>query len=247
MDDDTEGDLSSQLFYPNPDMLESFDEFMKTTRTCTHTHTSNPPAKRTHTCYHTHTQVLATGEGNSVGGHEPTKPRKPLGNKEAVRKYREKKKAQASFLEEEAKKLRVANQQLVRRLQGQAVLVAEVARLRSLLVDVREKIDAQLFGVTSQNVCQNATEWQGFPFQNQCNPTGFQCDSDDQCINGKPEVLIIDGKPEVIDREGSCMPATTDCKISRNTDIMRQTLEIVKSVKSMDVLGSLLSSSAQTQ
>ncbi|RLM91877.1 uncharacterized protein C2845_PM08G28480 [Panicum miliaceum] len=73
----------------------------------------------THTCLHTHTQVVASDE-------ELRKPRKPLGNREVVRKYREEKKAHAAFLEEEVKKLRATNQQLLRRLQGHAALEAEV-------------------------------------------------------------------------------------------------------------------------
>jgi hypothetical protein len=48
------------------------------------------------------------------------------------------------------------NQQLVRKIQRQAILEAEVSRLRSILVDLRGKIDTEL-GV--------------FPFQNHCNTT----------------------------------------------------------------------------
>ena len=61
-----------------------------------------------------------------------------------MRKYREKKKAHAAFLEDQVKKLRAANQQLTRRLKRRAVLEAEAERLRGLLVDLRGKIDNEL-------------------------------------------------------------------------------------------------------
>ncbi|KAI0512287.1 hypothetical protein KFK09_012926 [Dendrobium nobile] len=149
--DDGEVDYSSYPLSTNPDLssCESIDELLRNTTTCTHTHTCNPPgpaiATHTHTCHHTHTQVLASGEEEQEEGKELKKPaRKSLGNKEAVRKYREKKKAHAAYLEEEVKKLRFINQQLLRRLQGQAALEAEILRLRSLLVDLQAKIDVDL-------------------------------------------------------------------------------------------------------
>ncbi|KAI4382978.1 hypothetical protein MLD38_008865 [Melastoma candidum] len=72
------------------------------------------------------------------------KAKSPSGNREAVRKYREKKKAHTAYLEEEVRKLRVVNQQLVMRLQVQATLEAEAARLRNVLIDLRSKIDGEL-------------------------------------------------------------------------------------------------------
>ncbi|XP_065019553.1 basic leucine zipper 23-like [Musa acuminata AAA Group] len=226
--DDGEVDLSSHLLVSDPEINQSFDEFLRSTSTCTHTHTCNPPgpaaATHTHTCYHTHTQVFAAGEGESVGEEEPKRSRKPLGNKEAVRKYREKKKAHAAFLEEEVKKLRLVNQQLLRRLQGQAALEAEVIRLRNLLVDFRGKIDAELGG---------------FPFQNQCRPGCLQCDGDGQCISQNLAA---------IDWEGSHVPAIANCQINPSGDIiMRQKPEIAEAVNSMNVVGSLISSTSQTE
>ncbi|XP_004303084.1 PREDICTED: uncharacterized protein LOC101298723 isoform 2 [Fragaria vesca subsp. vesca] len=97
-----------------------------TLRTCLHTHTCNlpgPDAAHTHTCYHTHTQVLPSEENDGDHSKEDLvlkpKRRRPSGNREAVRKYREKKKAHTAYLEEEVKKLQLLNQQLVRKLQGQ--------------------------------------------------------------------------------------------------------------------------------
>ncbi|KAJ0094314.1 hypothetical protein Patl1_17074 [Pistacia atlantica] len=140
---------------PNTDNSASvdlfLDELLKTTRTCTHTHTCNPPgpdlAVHTHTCYHTHTR------------HSSLKPRRPKGNREAVRKYREKKKAHTAYLEEEVKKLRLLNQQLVRKLQGQAILEAEVARLRGLLAHLKAKIDDELGIFPFQKQCDTSTVW----------------------------------------------------------------------------------------
>lgn len=68
----------------------------------------------------------------------------PVGNREAVKKYREKKKAHTVYLEEQVEQLRSLNQQLLRRLQGQSALEAEVYRLRTLLAEFRGRIDGEL-------------------------------------------------------------------------------------------------------
>lgn len=215
--DDGELDISNHLLMSNTDMSSSFDEFLRNSRTCTHTHTCNPPgptaATHTHTCYHTHTQVLSTTDGDEE--EELKKPRKPLGNREAVRKYREKKKAHAAYLEEEVKKLRIVNQQLMRKLQGQAALESEVIRLRSLMVDLRSKIDGEL-GV--------------YPFQKQCNGVGQRCNENPQCVGVNGDMLVWDG---------NCMPAIVDCQINPNGDV-RQNMDVVEAVKSKDVMVNLV-------
>ncbi|XP_072993099.1 basic leucine zipper 23-like [Typha latifolia] len=222
--DDGEIDLSRHLLLPNPEMTSSFEEFLRNTKTCTHTHTCNPPgpaaATHTHTCYHTHTQVFSTDEGERSGEEEQKKFRKPLGNREAVRKYREKKKAHAAYLEEEVKKLRLVNQQLLRRLQGQAALEAEVHRLRSLLLDVRAKIDAEL---------------SGFLFKKQCDGSDLRCNDTAQCFPRNSDI---------VGWEGSCGPAVVDCQINRNLD-MAQNLEIAEVVNSMDAVESIVSSASK--
>ncbi|KAL4586305.1 hypothetical protein LXL04_010941 [Taraxacum kok-saghyz] len=76
--------------------------------------------------------------------HASVKPEKPSGNRVAVKKYREKKKAQNAYLEEEVKKLRVLNRGLIRKLQLQAALEAEAVRLRSLLQNLRAQIGNEL-------------------------------------------------------------------------------------------------------
>ncbi|KAL6906053.1 hypothetical protein ACP4OV_003654 [Aristida adscensionis] len=194
--DDGEVDLSSQILFSNPETYTSLDDYLPTiTTTCTHTHTCNPPGPsetaHTHTCYHTHTHVFSTDD-DSCGGDKakPKKARKPLGNREAVRKYRKKKKAHTAYLEEEVKKLRAINQQLVKKLQGQAALEAEVARLRTLLVDVRAKIDGALGS---------------YPFQAQGglgNP--MNCDGMAQCFVGKGV-------------NGSCGPAVMNCEVGSDS------------------------------
>jgi hypothetical protein len=165
MDDGLYLTVPSHLLFPYPEIFShGFDEYLTNTTTCTHTHTCNSipssAATHTHTCLHAHTQVTASGE-DDVEQDQPRNPcRKPLGNREAVRKYRKKKKAHAAFLEEEIKKLRTANQQLLKMLQGHAALEAEVVRLSNLLLDVRGKIDAEI-GV--------------IPFQEQCSPPASPC------------------------------------------------------------------------
>ncbi|AQK94564.1 uncharacterized LOC100191786 [Zea mays] len=208
---DDGADLPCQLLFSHPEMPHSFDEFFSsatTTTTCTHTHSCDPPgpsaAMHTHTCLHTHTQVLGSG-GEDDGS---AKPRRPLGNREAVRKYREKKKARAAFLEGEVKKLRAANQQLVRRLQDHAALEAEVARLRGLLLDVRGRIDAEV-GVS--------------PFQRPCSAGSVECGAD--------PALRFDGSSEVVGGGGwekSSSPQVADCRIDEGGGGMSRELDVLE-------------------
>lgn len=72
--------------------------------------------------------------------HVPVKHERGSGNRVAVRKYREKKKAQSVYLEEEVKKLRVVNRVLIRKLHLQAALEAEAVRLRRLLMGLKAQI-----------------------------------------------------------------------------------------------------------
>ena len=222
---DDGADLPCQLLFSHPEMPDSFDEFFNSaTTTCTHTHNCNPPgpsaAMHTHTCLHTHTQVLGSGgEDDDAREEDSTKPRKPLGNREAVRKYREKKKAHAACLEEEVKKLRAANQQLLRRLQGHAALEAEVVRLRSLLLDVRGKIDAEV-GV--------------FPFQKPCSVGSVACADPALCFNGNSEVGG--------GWEESSRPAIADCRIDEGRGMSRE-IDVQEALHhSMDVVASFVSS-----
>ncbi|KAJ0837569.1 putative transcription factor bZIP family [Helianthus annuus] len=85
------------------------------------------------TCPHTHKTA-----------HASVKLQRPSGNQVAVRKYREKKKAQNAYLEQEVKKLRLVNRALIRKLQLQAALGAETVRLRRLLMDLKSRIGNEL-------------------------------------------------------------------------------------------------------
>ncbi|KAI4323472.1 hypothetical protein L6164_023073 [Bauhinia variegata] len=234
--DDGDIAISDNVLLPNTESSSNFQastsvntisEFLKNTRTCTHTHTCNPPgpdAAHTHTCYHTHTQVFASPEENQPDDKEHTssKPKKPAGNREAVRKYREKKKAHTAYLEEEVKKLRLLNQQLVRKLQGQALLEAEASRLRSILVDLKGKIDNEL-GV--------------YPFHKQCNSsdifkegdtdmlsngqaTDLQCQNNSPCFfphaGSSSKVAVCGNGTLMVPEEENCQSAALDCQLHTN-------------------------------
>ncbi|KAK9074343.1 hypothetical protein SSX86_006941 [Deinandra increscens subsp. villosa] len=85
-----------------------------------------------------------SSKNRRTGDHGSSKREKSSGNRVAVRKYRERKKAQNAYLEEEVKKLRVHNRVLIRKLQLQAALEAEAVRLRSLLMTLKAQIGSEL-------------------------------------------------------------------------------------------------------
>jgi hypothetical protein len=111
-----------------------FDDILKDTEhhACTHTHTCNPPVhdlSHTHTCVHVHTKIVTASPDAAKTAESPSEnndasKKRPSGNRAAVRKYREKKKAHTASLEEEVVHLRALNQQLMKKLQNHA------ARLR---------------------------------------------------------------------------------------------------------------------
>jgi len=207
------------------------DEFLKHTRTCTHTHTCNPPgpdAAHTHTCYHTHTQVFSSGEDTKTQSETSSlKRRRPLGNREAVRKYREKKKAHTAYLEEEVKKLRLLNQQLFRRLQGQAALEAELFRLRTLLVELRGKIDVELSSFPFVKNCSSNTSISfkkgdcGVQSTTGNEVSGLQCQTSIPCFQlmGNRPMPIADGEGAentLFSWGGNCQPAIVNCQVNVN-------------------------------
>ncbi|XP_072967095.1 basic leucine zipper 19-like [Typha angustifolia] len=144
----------ADLDFANPEEFSDsfFNEIFKDSsqhHSCTHTHTCNPPGpdlSHTHTCFHVHTKILsASGDETAESTEKSSSSKKrPFGNREAVRKYRQKKKAQTASLEDEVVQLRAINQQLMKRVQGQAALEAEVARLKCLLVDIRGRIEGEI-------------------------------------------------------------------------------------------------------
>ncbi|WOL18886.1 basic leucine zipper 19 [Canna indica] len=174
-----------------------FDEFLNDDQphTCTHTHTCNPPGpdlSHTHTCFHVHTKILPASSRQTAESTEKRSSikKRSCGNREAVRKYREKKKAHAASLEEEAAQLRAINQQLMKRLRGQASLEAEISRLKCLLVDLRGRIEGEIGSFPYQkpvkgngNFVSNVTTTQakmlgGAQVENSC---GFHCDDQAYC------------------------------------------------------------------
>ncbi|XP_031391877.1 basic leucine zipper 23-like isoform X2 [Punica granatum] len=147
--EDGELDFSNHDMFSSSNLDSFLDDILKDTHACTHTHTCNPPgpdSSHTHTCFHVHTKIVpAVSESEESSEKEKKNPKKrSSGNREAVRKYREKKKARTASLEDEVVKLRALNQQLLKRLQGQAALEAEIARLKCLLVDIRGRIEGEI-------------------------------------------------------------------------------------------------------
>ncbi|CAB4268239.1 unnamed protein product [Prunus armeniaca] len=163
------------------------DEFLKNTRTCSQTHTCNPPgpdAAHTHTCYHTHTQVLPSEDDDGAKNKEHSVPRpqrrRPSRNREAVRKYREKKKAHTAYLEE------------------------EFLRLRSLFLDLRGKIDHELGAFPFQNQCKTSSVLtEDLPCF--CSPVGSSMQAS---IGTSTKAMVPLG--------GNCQPAVIDCQANTN-------------------------------
>ncbi|CAH2076727.1 unnamed protein product [Thlaspi arvense] len=197
--EDGELDFSNQEVFSSSDMGElppsncSMDSFFdgllmdSHQAACTHTHTCNPTGPEnthTHTCFHVHTKILPEDSDEKVSTDDTAEScgkkgeKRPLGNREAVRKYREKKKAKAASLEDEVSRLRAVNQQLVKRLQSQATLEAEVSRLKCLLVDLRGRIDGEIGSFPYQKpMAANIPS-----FSHMMNPCNVQCDDDVYCL-----------------------------------------------------------------
>jgi hypothetical protein len=89
------------------------------------------------------------------------------------------------------KKTTCTHTQLVKKLQGQAALEAEVTRSRTSMIDIRAKIDGALGNC---------------PFQAQCDAgNGLSCDAVAQCFLGKGET-------------GNCGPSVMNCYISPGSE-----------------------------
>ena len=139
---------------------DHMDDFLQSLQTCTHRHYCNPPGPdntHTHKCSHTHTQLLAHPDisgstterlneevtGDEEGANAAGRKR-PVTNREAVRKYRERKKQHTAQLSEQLEEQKSINQQLIRRLSAQTALESEVVRLRCLLSEIRGKLDSEM-------------------------------------------------------------------------------------------------------
>ncbi|CAL9104281.1 unnamed protein product, partial [Musa textilis] len=200
--DDGEPDLSNPEVFSTPSAGEDlpsismdtffnnslFDNIVNDGHTCTHTHTCNPPGpnlSHTHTCFHVHTKILSAPSDETAESVEKSASAKkrPCNNREAVRKYREKKKARATSLEEEAAHLRAINQQLSKRLQNQAALEAEIARLKCLLVDLRGRIEGEIGSFPYHKPVKGSGDFVSIVTQGNMlagaqvlNPCSFHCD-----------------------------------------------------------------------
>ncbi|MBA0854790.1 hypothetical protein Goshw_005049 [Gossypium schwendimanii] len=214
--DDGELDFSNQEVFSGNNMgdipsscsMDSFfDELLNDSHACTHTHTCNPPGpdnSHTHTCFHVHTKIVPASTedkasiDDTAGSREKSKKR-PLGNREAVRKYREKVKARAASLEDEVMRLRAVNQQLVKRLQGQAALEAEVARLKCLLVDIRGRIEGEIGSFPYQKSA-TAVNGMNMPGAYVMNPCNVQCNDQMYCLH--PGVEGRTGEDDALNGQG---------------------------------------------
>ncbi|KAJ0009990.1 basic leucine zipper 23-like [Pistacia vera] len=236
--DDGELDFSNQEVFPSTNMGEIpsscsmdsfFDELLKDTHACTHTHTCNPPgpdSSHTHTCFHVHTKIVAppsedkTSTDDTAESSEKKSKKRPLGNREAVRKYREKKKARAASLEDEVVRLRAVNQQLLKRLQGQAAMEAEIARLKCLLVDIRGRIEGEIGSFPYQKSVNNMNmtnpNLNGAYVVNPCN---LQCDDQVYCLH--PGLEGKSGEGMALNGQGynGCEFESLQCLANQNSGI----------------------------
>ncbi|KAK6159583.1 hypothetical protein DH2020_006897 [Rehmannia glutinosa] len=186
---------------------EAYTDVLGRTQACTHAHACNPsgPDKsHTHTCIHVHTQIMPSpSEGqdpsdDTAESVEKKSKKRPLGNREAVRKYREKKKARAASLEDEVIRLRTLNQQLMKRLQGQALLEAEIARLKCLLVDIRGRIEGEIGSFPYQkpnkigDVYQQSIANPNLPGTYVMNPCNMQRSEQLYCLHHGSETAVSD-------------------------------------------------------
>ncbi|XP_009787001.1 basic leucine zipper 23 isoform X2 [Nicotiana tabacum] len=174
-----------------------FNEILSDMHACIHTHTCNPPGpdnSHTHSCYHVHTKVVPPpiedkilSDDTAESAENKIGKKRPLSNNEAVRKYREKNKARVASLEDEVVRLRAINQQLLKRLQGQSVLEAEITRLKCLLVDIRGRIEGEIGSFPYQKPMESADVYQNLvnpnlPGAYVMNPCNLQCDDQVYCL-----------------------------------------------------------------
>ncbi|XP_026438013.1 basic leucine zipper 19-like [Papaver somniferum] len=161
--DDGEFDFSNQVLKNMEHQLTSscamdscfFNDILDHTHGSNHTNsTSNqteqgmPELPHSQNYINFSTKNLPAAEKNTTEGTDESDDNKPKkrqhGNRESVRKYRERKKARQASIEDELNRMRIVNQQLLKRMQGLVSLEQEVARFKCLLVDIRGRIKGEL-------------------------------------------------------------------------------------------------------
>ncbi|MCL7043582.1 hypothetical protein MKW94_003867 [Papaver nudicaule] len=182
--DDGELDFSNQVLKMDHQLLtmDSFlEDFLGDSHASTHTYTPNQTGEdvpQTENFFHLRTKNLPVEEKTTTEETDGSiriiflcdifffpKKRAP-GNRESVRKYRERKKARQASIEDELIKLRIVNQQLLKRLQGQVALEQEVARFKCLLVDIRGRIKGELGTFPYQKPTNNGSIPRNMPPSN---------------------------------------------------------------------------------
>ncbi|KAI3853685.1 hypothetical protein MKW98_025202 [Papaver atlanticum] len=163
--DDGELDFSNQVLKMDHQLLtmDSFlEDFLGDRHAAgTQTHASNPteqdaPGAQSYFQHRTKNYPVEekTTTEETDGSVEIKSKKRAPGNRESVRKYRERKKARQALIEDELTKLRIVNQQLLKRLQGQVALEQEIARFKCLLVDIRGRIKGELGSLPYQKPTQ---------------------------------------------------------------------------------------------
>ncbi|GFS38702.1 Basic-leucine zipper (bZIP) transcription factor family protein [Actinidia rufa] len=162
------------------------NEIPEDTHTCTHTHTCNPPgpdSTHTHTCVHVHTKIMSGPAEDKVSCDDT-----------------------AESSEKKSRKCPLGNREAVRKLEGQAALEAEIARLKRLLVDIRGRIEGEIGSfpyqkpVRSGNMYQNLANT-NLPGAYMTNPCNMQCD-DDQVYCLQPGVEEKSGEGALFNGQG---------------------------------------------
>ncbi|XP_074275672.1 basic leucine zipper 23-like isoform X2 [Silene latifolia] len=143
-----------------------------------------PEFPHSHTCVHMHTKIVGTPSSNADSydhADYSSESRDRGGNREAVRKYRQKKKAYTASLANELASLKAANQQLIQKLQSRSSLEAEVARLKCLLVDIRGRIEGEIGSFPYQKPVKPPNMYPNIPNTNFPGSSNIACNENGKC------------------------------------------------------------------
>ncbi|KAI3830908.1 hypothetical protein MKW92_046926 [Papaver armeniacum] len=147
-----------------------FNDILDHTHESDHTNTSNQPEQGTpqnldlpHSPNFINfgTKALPVEEKTTTEKTDESMTKKsknrPHGNRESVRKYRERKKARQASTEDELNRMRIVNQQLIKRMQGLCLLVEIRGRIKGLLGSFPYKNPKNGIGVIPQNIPRPCT------------------------------------------------------------------------------------------